>query len=112
MHADAISHIPRDPPPQCGIGQDEFQVAVMRSDEDLSTTLEADPVQTSEEATDYAAEQHKDDELKVVIDFLSEGHLPGDIAREPRLWLPRKHSSRWSMESSTMLIPRVTTGRE
>ena len=45
----------------------------MRSDDDLSATLEADPVRTSEEATHYAAEQYKDDELKEVIDFLSEG---------------------------------------
>ena len=58
--ADTLSRSPRDPPPQCGIGQDEFQVAIVRSDDDLSVTLEADPVQTSEEATDYVAEPRRD----------------------------------------------------
>ena len=76
--ADALSCSPRDPPPQCGIRQDEFQVVFVRSDEDLSATLEADPVQMSKEATDYAAEQRKDDEL---FGFLSEGCLPGDSKR-------------------------------
>ena len=66
---------------QCGIGQDEFQVAVVRSDQDLSTTLEADPVQTSEGVTDYASEQHKDQQLKEIVDFLSSGRLPEDSKR-------------------------------
>ena len=69
---------PRNPPPQCGIGQDEFQVAVVRSDQDLSTTLEADPLQMSEGAIDYASEQRKDQQLKEIVDFLSSGRLPED----------------------------------
>ena len=73
--------------------------------------LEADPAQMSEEATDYAAEQCKDDELKEVIDSCLKAAYR-KIAREPRLWLVRKHSSRWLMEYSTLLTPRATTGEE
>ena len=79
--ADALSRGPRDPLPQCGIGQDEFQVAAVKSDQDISTTLEAGPVQPSEEATDYALEQLKDQQLKEIIDFLSSGRLPEDSKR-------------------------------
>ena len=63
------------------IGQDEFQVAVVRSDQDLSTTLEADPVQRSKGAIDYASEQRKDQQLKEIVDFLSSGCLPEDSKR-------------------------------
>ena len=63
------------------IGQDEFQVAVVRSDQDLSTTLKADPVQTNEVVTDYASEQHRDHQLKEIVDFLSSGCLPEDSKR-------------------------------
>ena len=79
--ADALSHSPRDPPPRCGIGQDEFQVAVVSSEQDLSTTLEADSVQTSDGATDYASQQRKDQQLKEIVDFLSSGRLPEDSKR-------------------------------
>ena len=79
--ADALSRSPRDPPPQCGIGQGEFQVAVVRSDQDISATLEADPEQTSEERTDYAGEQYKDRQLTEIIDFLVDGCLPEDSKR-------------------------------
>ena len=74
----ALSCSPQDLPPQCDIGQDEFQVAVVRSKDDVSATLEADPVQTSMEATDCAAEQCKDDDLTKVINFLFEGQLVED----------------------------------
>ena len=43
--ADAFSWSPQDPPPQCGIGQDESQVAIVRSDQDIYTILEANPAQ-------------------------------------------------------------------
>ena len=76
--ADALSRSPRDPPPQCGIGHNEFQVAIVRSDQDINTTLEADQVQISETPADYASEQHKDQQLKEMIDFLSDGQLPED----------------------------------
>ena len=79
--ADALSRSPQDPPPQCGIGQDEFQVAIVRSGQDISTILEADPVQMSENPTDYDSEQHKDQQLKEIIDFLSDGQLPNDSNR-------------------------------
>ena len=58
-----------------------FQVAVVKSDQYLSTTLEADAVQTSEGVTDYASEQHKDQQLKEIVDFLSSGRLPEDSKR-------------------------------
>ena len=76
--ADALSQSPRDPLPQCGIGQDEFQVAIVRSDQDINTILEADPAQMSETPADYASEQCKDQQLKEIIDFLSDGQLPKD----------------------------------
>ena len=34
--ADALSLSPRVPPPQCGIGQNEFQVTIVKSDQDIS----------------------------------------------------------------------------
>ena len=62
-------------------GQDEFQVTIVRSDRDICTILEADPVQMSEKHTDYDSEQHKDQQLKEIIDFLSDGRLPNDSNR-------------------------------
>ena len=38
-------------------------------------------MQTSEGVTDYASEQHKDRQLKEIIDFLSSGRLPEDSKR-------------------------------
>ena len=68
MGADALSKNPQDPPPKCGIGQDEFQVAIVRSNQDISTILEADPMQMSEKPTDYDLEQRKDQQVKEIID--------------------------------------------
>ena len=112
-NADALSRSPRDPPPQCGVRQGDFQVAVVRSDDDFSATLEADPVQTSTEATDYAAKQCKYDELKEVVDFPSEGRLSGDSKRAK---IVASQETLFSLilltEYSTMLTPRVTIPEE
>ena len=50
----------------------------MRSDQDINTILEADPAQMSETPADYASEQRKDQQLKEIIGFLSDGQLPED----------------------------------
>ena len=76
VSADAFSRSPQHPPPQCGIGQDESQVAIVRSSQDINTILEANPAQMSETLADYASEQCKDQLLKEIIDFLSDGQLP------------------------------------
>ena len=53
----------------------------MRSDQDISITLKADPVQMSEKPIDYASEQCRDPQLKEIVDFLTDGRLPEDSNR-------------------------------
>ena len=56
-------------------------MAIVRSEQDISTTLEADPVQMQEKPLDYASEQRRDPQLKEITDFLTTGRLPEDGTR-------------------------------
>ena len=79
MSADALSRCPQEPAPQCGIAQDETQVATVSTDADISDLLQESPVSLGgEQQEPYGAEQQKDRGLKEMIDFLQDGVLPDD----------------------------------
>ena len=76
-NADALSRRPQSPAPVTGIGEDEFQVAIVQSsseDTTISELLQRGGTLTQMES--FPAEQRRDRQLVEIIDYIEKGDFP------------------------------------
>ena len=76
-NADALSRSPLSPAPETGIGEDEFQVAMIQSsskDATISELLQKGGILT--QADSFSAEQRRDPRLIEIINYVEKGDLP------------------------------------
>ena len=88
LNANALSRCPVGPAPVEGPGQNEVQVSVVSSSNDIETLPGMEEVDHPEVAADsFSTEQQKDEHLCEIIRFLGMSQLPSNETRARKIAL-------------------------